>query len=322
METRAHHVLIGAFVLLTLLGGLLFALWVAKVNLDAEFDEYDVVFRETVTGLTKGAAVNFNGIQVGEVRRLSLDSADAARVLARVRVNANTPVKSDTTAKLTYTGLTGVAIIELVAGKPDAPPIMIAEGAEVALIVAEPSTFQKFMTDGGDILVRLNEALGRVTDVLSDENTRKLAETLAHVESIAAQVDSDKAALGEALRHADRAFSDLSAASTAFQTLADQGGATLARADRMLDQDLGPAAADVRKTLESLRTISARVDTLLARNSAQLDQLAQQGVPEFNAALGELRALSASLKQVADHLDAAPTDYLLQRDRPREYRAP
>lgn len=322
METRAHHVLIGAFVLLTLLGGLLFALWVAKVNLDAEFDEYDVVFRETVTGLTKGAAVNFNGIQVGEVRRLSLDSADAARVLARVRVNANTPVKSDTTAKLTYTGLTGVAIIELVAGKPDASPIMIAEGAEVALIVAEPSTFQKFMTDGGDILVRLNEALGRVTDVLSDENTRKLAETLAHVESIAAQIDSDKASLGEALRRADRAFNDLSAASTAFQTLADQGGATLARADRMLDQDLGPAAADVRKTLESLRTISTRVDTLLARNSAQLDQLAQQGVPEFNAALGELRALSASLKQVAEHLDAAPTDYLLQRDRPREYRAP
>lgn len=322
METRAHHILIGAFVLLTLLGGLLFALWVAKVNLDAEFDEYDVVFRETVTGLTKGAAVNFNGIQVGEVRQLSLDQADAARVLARVRVNANTPVRADTTARLTYTGLTGVAIIELVAGKPDAPAMTPPEGAEVALIIAEPSTFQKFMTDGGDILVRLNEALGRVSAVLSDENTRKLADTLVHVESIAAQVDSDKAALGEALRRADRAFRDLSAASTAFQQLADQGGATLARADRMLDQDLGPAAADVRQTLESLRAISARVDTLLARNSAQLDQLAQQGVPEFNATLSDLRALSASLKQVAERLDAAPADYLLQRDRPREYRAP
>lgn len=319
METKAHHILIGAFVLLTLVGGLLFALWVAKVSLDAEFDEYDVVFHETVTGLTKGAAVNFNGIQVGEVRRLSLDREDAARVLARVRVGADTPVKTDTTARLTYTGLTGVAIIELVAGNQDSPPLMPPSEGEVGVITAKPSAFQQIMTDGGDVLVRLNEALGRVTKMMSDENADKVTRTLTHVESIAAQVDQDKADLSSALRRADKAFADLSDASEAFQDLAQQSSETLARTDKMLRQDLAPAADDLRQTLTSLRELSARVDQLLTRNGAQLDQFAQQGLPELAASLNEIERLATSLNRISTRLEAAPAAYLLQRDRPREY---
>lgn len=319
METKAHHILIGAFVLLTLIGGLVFALWVARVSLDDEFDEYDVVFTETVTGLTKGALVNFNGIQVGEVRRLSLDRNDAAKVLARVRVDAGTPVKTDTSARLTYTGLTGVAIIELVAGTPDAPPLLPAEDAEVAVIVAVPSAIQKFMTDGGDVLTRINETMIRIGEILSEENARRLTETLAHIESIMAQVDDDKAALGEALRRADQAFADLSAASTAFQQLASQGGATMTRVDQLLAQDFGPATSDLKQTLASLKEVAARVESLLGRNQGQINQLAQQGVPNLNAALEDLRVLAASLQRVSERLEAAPADYLLQRDRPREY---
>lgn len=319
METKAHHILIGAFVLLSLVGGLLFSLWVAKVSLDDEFDEYDVVFSETVTGLTRGALVNFNGIQVGEVRRLSLDKLDAAKVLARVRVDAGTPVQIDTTARLTYTGLTGVAIIELVAGKPGMPALEPAEGADVGVIVAVPSAIQKIMTDGGDVLIRFNQALARVSELLSEENTQRISETLAHIEAIARQVESDKAALGAALRAADRAFADLSAASAAFQELAAQGDTTLARANVLLDQDFGPATEDLKRTLASLREISARVERLLASNQSQIDQLAQQGVPGLNAALDDLRKLAASLTRVSARLEQAPADYLLQRDQPREY---
>lgn len=319
METKAHHILIGAFVLLALVGGLLFGLWVAKINLDAEFAEYNVVFTETVTGLSKGAAVNFNGIQVGEVRRLSLDKVNAKRVLARVRLDASTPIRRATTARLTYTGLTGVAIIELVAGDQQSPLLVANADGEFPEIVALPSAFQKIMEDGGDVLVRFNEALTRVTEVLSVKNTERMSLTLEHIESIAAQIDADKAELGSALRRADQAFADLSAASAAFQKLADQGGGTLDRAARMLDTEIGPAATDLRETLAALRGISARIDALLQRNGAQIEQLAQQGVPGLTTTLEELRSLAASLNKIAARVDSGPADYLLQRDRPREY---
>lgn len=319
METKAHHVLIGAFVLLTLIGGLVFALWIARVSLDAEFDEYDVVFNETVTGLTKGAAVNFNGIQVGEVRRLSLDRDNAARVLARIRVGSDTPIKTDTTARLTYTGLTGVAIIELVAGKPDALPLVAADG-EFAVIQALPSAFQKIMNDGGDVLVRFNEALSRVTEVLSVENTERISNTLAHIEAVSAQIDSDKASLGAALRQADVAFADIRTAAADFDAFVDKADGTLAKVDQLMQDDVGPAAADLKRTLASLREIGARIDTLLARNGAQIDQLAQKGLPGLTATLEDLRAVAQSLNRITEKLDAGPAAYLLQRDRPREYK--
>ena len=320
MDTKAHHILIGTFVLLTLLGALLFGLWVAKVSLDDEYEEYDVLFSDPVTGLTKGAVVNFNGIQVGEVRRLRLDLADAARVWARIRVDAQTPVKADTTARLTFTGLTGVVIIELVVGKPNAPPLLPAAGSEVGVILAKPSALQKLMSEGGDVLVRFTQALDRVTKVLSEENTQRVTDTLTHIEAITAQIDGDKAVLGSALRRAETAFDEVGAASTAFKQLVEQGGGTLTRADRLLDKEIGPAAEDLKRTLASLRQVSARVDGLLTRNGKQLDQFAQQGIPGLTATLEDLRALIKSLNHVAERLDAAPADYLLQRDRPREYR--
>jgi phospholipid/cholesterol/gamma-HCH transport system substrate-binding protein len=88
----------------------------------------------------------------------------------------------------------------------------------------------------------------------------------------------------------------------------------------MLAGDLQGSAKDLRQTLASLRAIAAEVDQLLATNAAQIEQLAQQGVPGLNAALGDLQSLAASLNRIAARLETAPADYLLQRDRPKEYR--
>jgi phospholipid/cholesterol/gamma-HCH transport system substrate-binding protein len=320
METRAHHILIGAFVLLTMIGGVLFGLWVAKVNLDAEFTEYDVIFNETVTGLSKGAAVNFNGIQVGEVRRLSLDQIDPSRVLARVRVDGGTPVKTDTSARLTYTGITGVAIIELVAGQDlSAPELLPPADAEVAQILAKPSALQKIMSDGGDVLVRVNLALERITNLLSTENVARVDSALLHLESISAQLDADKAELGRALRSADQVFTDLSGAARSVERLSAQASSSFTQVDRLLGDELAPAAGELRQTLTHLREISARVDGLLQRNEAALEHVSQQGLPTLSGTLEELRTLSSTLNRIASKLDSAPADYLLQRDRPREY---
>jgi phospholipid/cholesterol/gamma-HCH transport system substrate-binding protein len=321
METRAHHILIGAFVLLALIGGVLFALWVAKVELDAEFDEYDVVFHETVTGLSRGAAVNFNGIQVGEVRKLSLDLADAQRVIARVRVNADTPVRTDTRARLTYTGLTGVAIIELVAGDPQAPEPVIPEGREVPLIRAEPSALQQLMSGSTDIMARFNEALVRVSTFLNEENLGRLSTTIAHVEEVTGQMAADRAELGAALRSAKTAFADLSRAAAAVEKLAGSGETMLASSQRLIDEDLSQASHDLREALAALRRLSENADALLAENRTQLDQLAREGGPEMTATLRELGELSRRLNRISEKLEAAPADYLLQRDRLREYPA-
>src|SRR5690606_13238633 len=100
METRAHHVLIGAFTLLVVAAALAFVLWLAKSHTDQDYGVYDVVFNEAVTGLSKGGGVQYRGITVGEVTQLSLAPDDPRKVIARIRVAGQTPIKVDTHAKL------------------------------------------------------------------------------------------------------------------------------------------------------------------------------------------------------------------------------
>ena len=94
METKANHVLVGAFTLAAIVAGLLFMLWASKSVSDASWQEYEVVFTGAVTGLSEGGSVRFNGIPVGTVRELRIDPDNPRRVLARIRVSRETPVKT------------------------------------------------------------------------------------------------------------------------------------------------------------------------------------------------------------------------------------
>src|SRR5215510_3009139 len=111
METRANYVLIGAFVLIATAALALFTLYIAGTPLNKDYSTYDVVFEGPVNGLTEGGEVRFNGIKVGEVQTLKLDRADPNRVIARILIDARTPVRVDSIAQLNFLGITGVTFI-------------------------------------------------------------------------------------------------------------------------------------------------------------------------------------------------------------------
>ncbi|EKN6183618.1 MCE family protein, partial [Yersinia enterocolitica] len=93
METRAHHVMIGLFSVIVVVGAMLFGLWLAKSSVDSAFQDYEVIFNEAVSGLSQGSAVQYSGIKVGDVTSLRLDPKDPRRVLARIRLAGQTPIK-------------------------------------------------------------------------------------------------------------------------------------------------------------------------------------------------------------------------------------
>ncbi|HBH88333.1 MAG TPA: MCE family protein, partial [Hyphomonadaceae bacterium] len=113
METRASYALIGAAVLAAFAALIAFTIWLGKVEFDREFSEYDVVFEGAVNGLSEGGQVRYLGINVGEVVSLSLDRENTENVIARIRVDADTPVRTDSKAYLDFAGLTGVTFIQI-----------------------------------------------------------------------------------------------------------------------------------------------------------------------------------------------------------------
>ena len=198
METKANYVLIGAFTILVTLFLLGFGLWAAKYSSDKSWREYDVVFREPVTGLTNGSSVQYNGIAIGTIESLKLAPNDPRAVVARLKLQADAPIRTDTRAKLSMTSLTGPPIIQLTGGDPRSPRLLETPGNEVPIILTEPSALQNI----ADTTNRLVERLDRL---LSDQNVERISATLDHIESLTGEVAAQRKDLATLITNAREA---------------------------------------------------------------------------------------------------------------------
>jgi phospholipid/cholesterol/gamma-HCH transport system substrate-binding protein len=155
METRAPYALIGLFVLTVIAVVFGFVYWLHNGGGLTERAIYRVQFENTVSGLLKGAAVLFNGMRVGEVTDLRLDTDRPERVMATIAVDAGTPVRSDTKAGLDFQGLTGVPVVTLQAGNKPLPQNL----REPYVLVADPAAGQSMTNAARDALRRLDTIL-------------------------------------------------------------------------------------------------------------------------------------------------------------------
>jgi phospholipid/cholesterol/gamma-HCH transport system substrate-binding protein len=310
METRAQHVLIGLFTLLALVGALLFALWLGKSSVDRGFKEYEVVFEEAVTGLSRGNAVQYSGIKVGEVTQLRLDPEDPRRVLTRIRLSADTPVTEATRAKLALTGLTGNSIIQLRGGAPGSPALATSE-EHLGVIVADPSPIARLLENGEDLMTNLSTFVINANQLLSTENVGYVGRTLENAEQFSAVL----AEQGEAVRQLVQQLNGASA--QAEQTLT-QSAQLMGRANALLDKQGRHLLDSGQQTLAALERSAAQVEGLLNDNHEALNS-GMQGLSTLGPTLNELRETLGALRGIVRNLEANPAGYLLGRDTIEEF---
>ena len=304
METKAHHVLIGAFTLVVIAAAVVFALWLARTSVNRQYHYYDIVFTESVTGLSKGGAVQYNGIQLGEVSQLKLDPRDPRKVVARVRLAADTPVKMDTRAKLGLLGLTGVAFIQLTGGKPESPPLLPTPDNPVPQIPSESSALSQLLNSGADIVTTLNGILAKADSLLSQQNIDRINRTLEHLDQTMGAVADERDDIRTLLQQATAASKELNETLHSTNALVNnQGKATLDSA---------------RAALASLQHTSETLDKLLAENRGSL-QSGLEGVSQLGPALRELRGTLRDIRALTQKLQGNPAGYLLGRDKPKEF---
>ena len=304
METKANYVLIGAFTLGIAAFLLLFGLWAAKFSSERDWREYRVIFTEPVTGLTEGSSVQYNGIAIGTVETLDLEPRDPRRVIARLKVKAGTPVKVDTRAKLSMTGLTGVPFIQLTGGSPTAPELL-ARGDELPVIRTEASALQ-------NIADTANRLVARMDEVLSEENVKRIANTLANIESMTGTVAAQRDDLRAMIVNARAASEQLSATlKTTNRTVED--------VDRELVDKLPGLVAKLDSTLGRLDDAAGGASAVINENRAAIHSFANDGLAQLGPTLSELRALVRDLRRISDRLEGSPARYLMGRDAPKEF---
>ena len=311
METRARHVLIGLFTLIAAALAVLFALWLGRSDRSRDFHLYDIAFEEAVSGLSRGSTVEFNGIRVGDVVDLRLDPDNPRNVFARVRVERNAPVRTDTQAMLMPVGITGTSLIRLSSGNDPAPQPLAGDDENIPIIHATPSPMSKLLAGGEDVLYNFNQLLVSANTLFSNENIQKLSQTLAHIEKTTQALASQRDGLGQAIAN--------------FNQAAVQAQSALAEMDKMMRSGKQTISVDFKQTLgradkaftsfeKSMNTLEATIQ----ENRGSL-QGGARGLSEAGPALTELRSTLNTLQDVLRQFDNRSGNSLINREPMKEF---
>jgi phospholipid/cholesterol/gamma-HCH transport system substrate-binding protein len=125
MKARASNLMIGTTTLAVIAAAFIGMLGYRKIHSIQQRGPLRIVFEGSASGLHQGGNVNFDGVQVGEILSLKLESP--RKIVALVRIDNSAPIRKDTVVGLEAQGLTGIAAISLTGGAAAAPPVPLDE---------------------------------------------------------------------------------------------------------------------------------------------------------------------------------------------------
>lgn len=210
MEPRKHYFAVGLFVIGAFALLALFAIWITRGADDRDYSEYRIFFTESVTGLSKGGAVKFRGVDIGRVKTIALDKNNPERVEVHVSVDSTTPIKPNTVATLKSQGITGITFVELSQSKFTVPPV-IKHPDGIAEIPSEFSNITLIVTSLPDMMDRFSKASEQFAKLLNDENVKSTGNLMKNLSSLTGALDSNSGDLGKLLKDTLAAIADLKA---------------------------------------------------------------------------------------------------------------
>ncbi len=301
METRANHVFVGAVTLLLLAALAAFFVWIARLN-EGDQKRYDIFFKQSVSGLSKGAGVTFSGVPVGKIDTIELWPKDPSFVRVRISIDKKVPVLVGTTATI-LSSFTGGGSVQLEGAVQGATPIgcpeedprsACPEGAPV--IPTKAGGLGALLNTAPVLLDRLATLSERLNLLLSDENQ-------ASIKGILSNTDKLTGSLAETSPEVKASLVELQGTlRQATQTLAtfDKAGQT---AGNLLGDKADSLVGDLRKTLRSAQLATEELQSTLTEARPAARQLSASTLPSAEAALRELRSAARALRNVTEKID-------------------
>jgi len=302
METRSNHVLVGAVTLLLLAAIMIAAFWFSRIS-DGENKEYDIFFKQSVSGLAKGSAVNYAGVPSGKVETIELWKRDPSFVKVRISVKDGTPVLQGTTATIAGVGFTGVSEVVLDGAVKGAPPIacpadnvLAACPDGVPVIPTKPGALGELLNNAPQLLERLSTLTERLTELLNDKNQQSIAGILANVERVSGALADRSPEIAATLAEARIAVQRTGVA-------VEQIGKLAATTDTMLNEEGRPLMSDLRKSVQAATRSIETLDKTIGEAQPGVKAFSTQTMPEVNQLVRDLREMSRSFRGVAEKLD-------------------
>ncbi len=290
--TKTERIRLGIFLLVCLGSTIAFTIFIAQQRLSDRKTDYYTIFSESVIGLSIDAKVMLNGIEVGNVTRIHIDSTNLTNVVVHFDVREGTPIKAGTRAQMTSgISLTGQKNLVLSGGDVNEPDV-----PEGGLVLAGKNIFNKLSGQAESTLERVDDILKQLNAVLSEENAVRIENTLKNLEKV-----SENAR--KLTRDAQSPMREIEAsAKSLHKTLDDVQHAEIAQKietdllliqEKLNDIDTKAINQNVVSALESIDALSRRTDLIMYNNQGRLTEILDQ----LSTVLSNLSDFAQKIKQ-------------------------
>ena len=289
--TRAERIKIGAFMLLCGIMICVFLGYVLSRFLNKEFDNYYTVFSESVIGLYKDAQVKLNGIDVGNVTEIAIDSSNLSQVIVRFRVNKGTPIKLGTRAGMTHgISLTGEKQIVLSGGRFDEPDVK-----EGGYVPAEKTAFDAIANKATDIIGHVDSLMTNLNSLFSEENSQSISNSLKNFESATQNLNRLTQNLNTPINNISNAANSMKNVLAEIEEakIAAKAGENMDVLKEKLEAiDTKAMNENLTQAMESIKQLTQRLDQVVYKNQDQVGD----AVVELNAVLENLEEFTQKIK--------------------------
>jgi phospholipid/cholesterol/gamma-HCH transport system substrate-binding protein len=296
MYERTNDLAVGVFILIGTLTLIAIGFWIGGVGKTVPMSQYIIIFERDVNGLSEGSPVRYMGVDVGQVTTIQLFLAEDTAIEVRIEVATSTPVDSGTFASLGYQGITGVAFINLAGDPGKHGQLAAAAGQDYPVIWTRDVGIAALLNSGPEVLAQVNNILGNVGMLLSDENLGAATQILENLDQLTGALAEQRQALSVLPVRLNESLDKLENTLDAAAEFAEEA-----------KPELLAATQNLRQTTDNLENVTGRVEDWLVENDAAIDNFFASGIGETAALVTDTRKAMRELERLGSELRNNPS---------------
>jgi phospholipid/cholesterol/gamma-HCH transport system substrate-binding protein len=302
MEREANYAAVGAFVLLVIAMAGLFVYWYTDAREHRDFTRYEVYFDGSVSGLTRGAAVRYLGVDVGRVVAMHIDSRNASRVQVIVDIDSVTPVSEESVAELSQQGLTGVLFIDLLRNGGNTRLLETVPSERYPVIRSSKSNVDLLLANLPEMVGRASDVLGRFQLLLDADNIRSITHAFTNLDATTENLPATLKELRALIANLHDTSDEVRATAASVRGVTDAAG-----------PQLHDALERIAAVTAHLSSATDNLDQLIRENRGDVRAFTRESLPQVERLLGDSRAAVAEVRELAQSLHENPSQLLFEK---------
>jgi len=290
METEGRYTLVGTLVLIVVVLMTLAIVWLTGAADRIAYQTYSIYFKQqSLDGLAVGSPVKMRGIKVGVVDGFRFAKGGDEAVSVTARIDDGVPVRVGAVAYIKRNLVTGIAAVAINNGPSDAALLSDAPKGERYPVIAEGrSDIDKVATAVSRLAENAALVLEKMNTLLSDENQRAIAQTLANLNELSGHLAANKQSLGAAVQGIRDAADEFRFAGASISQAATRAEGSIVGVGQNADAALKEAIVAMGKLQRDASLISG-----------QIQQLADTGTLEITNVSRDVRTSADTLTTAA-----------------------